>query len=528
MAIRERAQRTAGADSVDGTGSRSRFRLWTTLAGVAGAVGLYFLAASTTPGRVAYTYLFYFMHFYAGVFILMGLTGTVLFGLVATDRIVLRPRLRVWMQAIHRSMAAFSMIFLFLHVWTKATSGTITMVNAFVPFTNPGSTVNLYLGFGPIAGYLMALIFWSGIARAIFADRWSPRVWRVLHSAAYLAWPLALLHGLGAGRRPAGWVTASYLICVALVTGALVLRMVVSRGRQDQRGRVARPALAIDAEGRQVRVVEAAPAGARGAERATNPLEERWAAAADSWAANGRTLVADAEPAAAPEPPVEAADIEEPTRAPARRSSRAATAAPPAGARGGRRAAPREAEEFDAVDEFDATLDAEFDARDEADDDEYPDWYEEETTELRWREDEDPADQDEDEEDDEDDDLAEVGAYAVRRGTDYAPRRMRDYEPRRALREESGRRARFDDPPASRLAVSARRPEPELELDFDEVVEREFDWLEPDDTPTLVDLASRRALREGRGEPARQRGRGRRDPRFDDLYDDRYQWREAQ
>ncbi|GGK43923.1 hypothetical protein GCM10010124_40960 [Pilimelia terevasa] len=581
MATRERAQRTAGAGGASSAGTRRLPRLWTVAGSLAVAAAVYVAAASSTVGRVAYTFTFYFMHFYAGVFILMGLTGTVIFGLVATDRIVLNPRLRVWMQAIHRCMALFSMAFLAVHVWTKATGGTITLFNAFVPFTNPGATTNLYLGLGPVSGYLMLFLFWTGIARAVFADRWSPRVWRLLHSVAYLTWPLALLHGLGAGRRPATWVTASYLLCVLAVTAALLLRLATNRGRQQERGRVARPALAIDAEGRQVRAVDATPARGRATppERATNPLEERWAKSAESWAANAHTLV----PATQPEEDAEDEDEPPAPAEPAARSAariaaaqaaarsaakaaarRAALAAVPVGratpqvraadarfvadldarfagrpgedrdeddfadefdddapgsgadfagreqARGARAAYDEdefEDEEFaedDDVDEVDAAYDGEYPGDGEYAEDRRDAWYEEETTEVDW--------------------LDRASGGVRRAAADeaaYQPRRLREYEPRRAAREDS--RA------AARSAIAAREAEREFVVDFDgdAAPEGEFGWMEPDETPTLVDLANRRARR------AERAGTGRNRPRYrasDEEYDDEayeMSWREA-
>jgi len=44
-----------------------------------------------------------FMLYYAGVLALIGLTGSVLLGLVATDRIVMTPGHRVMAQAVHRA-----------------------------------------------------------------------------------------------------------------------------------------------------------------------------------------------------------------------------------------------------------------------------------------------------------------------------------------------------------------------------------------------------------------------------------------
>ena len=46
------------------------------------------------------------------------------------------------------------------------------------------------------------------------------RTWRLVHWAAYLCWPVAVLHGLGTGSdTPVHWVLALTLACVALIVG---------------------------------------------------------------------------------------------------------------------------------------------------------------------------------------------------------------------------------------------------------------------------------------------------------------------
>jgi hypothetical protein len=59
-------------------------------------------------------------------------------------------------------------------------------------------------------------------------------VWRVLHSVAYLCWPVSLLHGLLGGRPPAVWVSASYLLLVLAVAITLVVRVHSDRVRRKR------------------------------------------------------------------------------------------------------------------------------------------------------------------------------------------------------------------------------------------------------------------------------------------------------
>lgn len=73
---------------------------------------------------------------------------------------------------------------------------------------------------------------WTGVIRARFAGSGKPWMWRTLHAAAYLAWPLGITHGLTAGRPAKTWVTLSYMGCVLFVLIGL-LRLVT--GEDDER-----------------------------------------------------------------------------------------------------------------------------------------------------------------------------------------------------------------------------------------------------------------------------------------------------
>jgi hypothetical protein len=187
-------------------------------------------AMLTPPGRIAYVYLFAYSEFYMGVLTLVSLSITVMLGLVATDRMVLSVRQRVLMQSAHRTTGVIAVFALVVHVTTKLSMGRMAVIDVFVPFLARNQT--LYIGLGTTAGFLMVSVLWTGIVRARFAGRGKPWMWRSLHSAAYLAWPIALVHGLSVGRAAAGWVIASYIICVLFVLVALAVRLSVGLGRR--------------------------------------------------------------------------------------------------------------------------------------------------------------------------------------------------------------------------------------------------------------------------------------------------------
>jgi hypothetical protein len=151
-------------------------------------------------------------------------------GLVATDRLVLSIRQRVLLQSAHRTTGVIAVVALFFHVWTKAAMGYIGVIDVFVPFLAPYKT--MLIGFGTLSGYIMVMVMWTGIARSRFVGKGKPWMWRGIHAVSYLMWPIALLHGLGAGRPAPAWVTVSYILCILMVLVGLAVRLSVRLNRR--------------------------------------------------------------------------------------------------------------------------------------------------------------------------------------------------------------------------------------------------------------------------------------------------------
>jgi len=188
------------------------------------------ILGSTGIGRIAGRASEHFLLFYSGVFVLLALTGTVVIGLVATDRIILSPERRVTAQAVHRAVATGALAFLVIHIVTEIIAGRSHPADAVIPFLDQGRT--FYLGLGTVASDLMVMIAVTGIFRARLATNMSPLMWRFLHGTAYGAWLIAIVHGLLAGRPAkaffgfSGFVAWSYGLCVAGVGVALIVRFV--------------------------------------------------------------------------------------------------------------------------------------------------------------------------------------------------------------------------------------------------------------------------------------------------------------
>ncbi len=233
MARTKQKQRSASRESVPVgvTGGRTPPSKMTVVLLGASVLAAIWAAAMLTPGgRIAYVYVFAYSEFYFGVLALVFLSITVMAGVLATDRMMLTIRHRVLLQSAHRTTGIIAVASLVVHVVTKVSMNHVGGIDVIIPFVAANNT--FFVGLGTLAGIFMVSVMWTGIVRARFAGRGKPWMWRSLHSLAYLSWPLALVHGLDAGRAAATWVVASYIGCIAMVVIALVVRLSVAINRR--------------------------------------------------------------------------------------------------------------------------------------------------------------------------------------------------------------------------------------------------------------------------------------------------------
>ncbi len=197
--------------------------------GALSAVGAAILSITVAARAGAFSQLWDFLDFGAGVLSLVSLTSTVLWGLISTDRLLLKSGHRLLAQGVHRGLAVSGLGFLALHIWVKVAEQRTTASAAAVPFTDVGQPV--LIGLGSLAGYLFVAVAVSGAVRSVFATNGRSLWWRALHFAAYPAWGASLVHGLKAGRAADLYVTVSYALCLLGVAGMLAFRL---KARMDE------------------------------------------------------------------------------------------------------------------------------------------------------------------------------------------------------------------------------------------------------------------------------------------------------
>ncbi len=200
---------------------------------VATAVIVIFVLFKTTAGRTIDAATQHFMLFYAGVFALIGLTGSVMVGLLATDRIVMTPGHRVMAQAVHRAVSFGALAFLVIHIVTEILAQRVHVIDAFIPFLSPFRT--FYIGLGTIASDLIILIVVTSMVRKRFTAHGKAWRWRAIHYSSYAAFVLGVLHGLLGGRAAKPYVDWSYGFAIALTALGLAVRVLAISLRSKER-----------------------------------------------------------------------------------------------------------------------------------------------------------------------------------------------------------------------------------------------------------------------------------------------------
>lgn len=221
-----------------------------------------FAAGTTRTGSSVILTSQRFLEFHVDVFALVALTSTVAAGLIASDRIIMTPGNRIVAQAIHRALALLAMAFLATHIVLEVLEGNARLVDAAVPFLDPRRT--FYVGLGTLASDLLVVIAATGIMRRRFTGEKRPGLWKALHWTTYAAWPMAIVHGLLAGRHAKPYVDWSYGACMAAVGVALVVRAIA-----EVRPREARSGPSADGAGLYLQAVAQAAVQARLSGQAT-------------------------------------------------------------------------------------------------------------------------------------------------------------------------------------------------------------------------------------------------------------------
>jgi hypothetical protein len=159
----------------------------------------------------------------AGAMTLVLLTASVVLGIAEVRRWAPARAPHFAIAAMHRWVSLVAIALLAVHVVTTLLDPfpSIAVLNAGIPFVT--SYRPLWIGFGTLASDLLVALVLTSLVRR----RLGYRAWRGVHWLAYACWPVALLHGLGAGSdTKATWMLALTAACVVAVLVALGTRLV--------------------------------------------------------------------------------------------------------------------------------------------------------------------------------------------------------------------------------------------------------------------------------------------------------------
>jgi sulfoxide reductase heme-binding subunit YedZ len=158
----------------------------------------------------------------SGVVLLALMTLSMLLGLLTRSGrpLVRLPRFGVVLA--HRNVALLAVVFLGVHVGSLLLDpyAQLRVVDVVVPFVAAKSPLAVGLGTAALDLTLAVTI------TAVLRRRLGRRVFRAVHWATYLLWPIALLHGITSGSdgRSAAFLILS-VVMAALVLGAGAWRL---------------------------------------------------------------------------------------------------------------------------------------------------------------------------------------------------------------------------------------------------------------------------------------------------------------
>jgi DMSO/TMAO reductase YedYZ heme-binding membrane subunit len=137
---------------------------------------------------------------------------------------------------LHRNLSLLSVAFIAVHVITAVLDSfvTISLASAVIPFAS--GYERLWLGLGAISFDLMLAM----IVTSLLRGRLNRIVWRAIHLLAYLTWPVAFVHSIGASKDlQQGWLLILTIVCGAIAVAATIWRLAGMARQVPRAARVA-------------------------------------------------------------------------------------------------------------------------------------------------------------------------------------------------------------------------------------------------------------------------------------------------
>ena len=170
-----------------------------------------------------------------GVVTLLLFTAVLVLGLMVTRKGRLPGLPGFAVTSLHRNLSLLGLAFVVVHVLTAVLDGyvSIPLVSAVIPFAS--GYERFWLGLGAVALDLIIAIILTSLVRGRLPRRW----WRPVHLLAYLSWPVAFAHCLGASKDlRQGWLLDMAAGCALLVLAATIWRLAAAARQPPRAARV--------------------------------------------------------------------------------------------------------------------------------------------------------------------------------------------------------------------------------------------------------------------------------------------------
>ncbi|MCO7222274.1 ferric reductase-like transmembrane domain-containing protein, partial [Klenkia sp. PcliD-1-E] len=152
-----------------------------------------------------------------GLVSLLLMTLVVVLGVLVQRQVRLPGLPRFGTVGLHRNVSLVSAVLLVVHVVSAVVDSYVSIgwLDTVVPFV--AGYESFWVGLGTLAIDLTALVVVTSLVRG----RLPVRLWRGVHWTSYALWPLAFVHGLGAGTDlGSGWLLAGAVGCAVAVAVA--------------------------------------------------------------------------------------------------------------------------------------------------------------------------------------------------------------------------------------------------------------------------------------------------------------------
>ncbi len=160
----------------------------------------------------------------SGVVLLILFSAVMVLGVSTRTGATSRRWPRFAVAELHRTLSLFAMALLGLHVATALLDPYVSIgwVSSLLPFASHYETVAIG------AGTLAVDIGGAVLITSLLRNRLGLRAWRAVHYLAFLAWPVAFVHGITAATydQHLWWVAASEWGSLTAVATAVIVRLV--------------------------------------------------------------------------------------------------------------------------------------------------------------------------------------------------------------------------------------------------------------------------------------------------------------